>query len=169
MICKNCGCNVAEGFAYCTNCGAQMPTATRPAFDPYEDTGVLETGAPTPAAPTYEAPKPTYKEPKPTYTAAPQQAAADPGKVLGIVSLILGILSLVSGGFPAASVVGIILGSMGKKKSAEAGFANGLAKTGTILSIIGIILFVLVMIGVVIYYIFIFGLAGAMSSTPYYY
>ena len=134
MTCKNCGTELEEGVAFCSNCGAQVPAA-----------------------------------PNPTYTVEPQRAATDPGKGLGIVSLILGIVSMVSLGFPAASVVGIILGSIGKKKSAEAGFANGPAKIGTILSIIGLILFVIATVAYIIYYIFIMGMAGAMSSMPYYY
>lgn len=139
MNCKNCGMETEEGAAFCTNCGTPV------------------------AAPQ---PEPI---PEPKAVPAPKQAAADPGKALGIVSLILGIVSMVSLGFPAASVVGIILGSIGKKKSAEAGFVNSPAKIGTILSIIGLVLFVLAMVVYVVYYIFIIGMAGAMSSAPYYY
>jgi len=129
MICKNCGTDVAEGFAYCTNCGAQLE-ASQPAA--------------------------AVSEP------AVRQTAEDPGKTLGIVSLILGILSLVSGGFPAASVVGIILGNMAKKKSAEAGFANGSANIGVILSIIGLVVFVIVVVATVALYSL--GMIGAIAS-----
>ena len=136
MICKNCGSNVAEGFTYCTNCGAQMPAAQQPAFDPYEDTGVLETEAPAPAPAPHTAP--AVETPKPAYNAAPQKTAEDPGKGLGMAALILGIASIVMGS-PVASVVGIILGSKAKKKSTEAGYENSLAKIGVILSIVGIV------------------------------
>ena len=93
MTCKNCGCNVAEGVTYCTNCGAKMPVQ-QPAYDPYEDTGVLETQTvqtnPTPVPPAYKTPRPSTHE-------VPQTPAGQPGKSLGVVGMILGISSFVLG------------------------------------------------------------------------
>jgi len=66
----------------------------------------------------------------------PQQ---DPGKGLGIASMVLGIVSLV---IPfaglATAIVGLILGVLAKKKSAEVGMQSGMATAGIVCSIIGL-------------------------------
>ncbi|MFW6599001.1 hypothetical protein ACQBAU_00820 [Propionibacteriaceae bacterium Y2011] len=81
-----------------------------------------------------------------------QQAGTgeDPGKTLGIVGLILAFV------FAPA---GIIVSYMGKKKSAEAGFDNGLAKIGFILSIIFTVL------GVIVWIIYIALFASIMATA----
>ena len=101
--------------------------------------------------------------PTTTEVAAPQQTA-DPGKGLGTASLIVGIISIVLGN-PVASVVGIILGSMGKKKSAAVGVKNGSANIGVILSIIGLVVGIIACI--VGFFLGFFG--GLMESGVYYY
>lgn len=75
----------------------------------------------------------------------------DPGKGLGVASLVLGICGLVFGILCpclaaclgailplALSITGLILGILGKNKSAAAGFSNGPAKVGFILSIVAL-------------------------------
>lgn len=96
---------------------------------------------------------------------APVQAASDPGKAKGIVALIMGILSMVNmcscGTGIVFAIVGMILGSSGFNASAEAGFENKMAKTGKTLSIVGLILGILGIVGWVIYLI---AYAGLMST-----
>ena len=116
MYCKNCGNNVADGLTRCDVCGAEMT--------------VNET---------------SYEE-----TAIDTAPAKNPGKVLGIIALVVSILSVVTvficnGActffIPAIfAIAGIILGIVGMVVSKKAGYKNGLALFGLILSIIGLIL-----------------------------
>jgi heme/copper-type cytochrome/quinol oxidase subunit 2 len=72
-------------------------------------------------------------------TPAPAPAGTDyPGKTLGIVGLILAIFF---------NVIGIIVSAVALSQSKKAGYKNGPAKAGII---VGIILFVLSIIGVII-------------------
>ena len=103
MTCKNCGTELEEGVAFCSNCGAQVP-------------------APQPEP---------IPEPVEVAEAAPvQQEVVDPGKTLGTVSMILGIAGLVLSlvtfccGYAGAiasplCIVGLILSIVAKKKSAS--------------------------------------------------
>ena len=80
---------------------------------------------------------------------------------MGVASLILGILSILGG--PTGTIfaiVGLILGSLAKKKNPE---NPGPAKIGFILSIIGLVLSILCVIGCV-------ACGGAiMADSAYYY
>ncbi len=74
------------------------------------------------------------------------EAPAEGGSnALAIVSLICGIVSIVCcmGIGPLAGIAGIICGAMGKSKCPKA----GMAKTGLILSIVGVVLTVICIIG----------------------
>lgn len=85
--------------------------------------------------------------------------ASDPGKGLGIASMAVGIASVVSGG--AIGIVGLILSTMAKKKSAAAGFSNTFAKVGFITSLISVISTAVGVLALVAYYIFLFVLMFA--------
>ena len=61
----------------------------------------------------------------------PQIAPVNPGQTLGVISLITSLLGL--------SLVGLITGILGMKKSKEAGMSNGLALAGVIISAIGVV------------------------------
>ncbi len=77
-----------------------------------------------------------------TNYSAPQPAAGtgeDPGKTLGIVGLVLAII---------APLIGLIISIVARNKSKNAGFQNGLAKAGIIVSIV---LMVLNIIGAIIF------------------
>lgn len=79
---------------------------------------------------------------------------------MGVASLVLGILSILGG--PSGTVfaiVGIILGSLAKKKNPE---NPGPAKIGFILSIVGLVLSILCLIGC-------FACSGALMDSSYYY
>ncbi|MGN7797624.1 hypothetical protein [Leifsonia sp. 22587] len=55
------------------------------------------------------------------------QRTEDPGRTLGVVGLVLAIV------FPIA---GLVVSLVARNRSREAGFANGLAKAGVIVSIV---------------------------------
>ena len=78
------------------------------------------------------------REPNMTNYSAPQPAAGtgeDPGKTLGIVGLVLAIV---------APLIGLIVSIIARNKSKQAGFQNGLAKAGIIVSIILMVLYVII-------------------------
>ena len=102
MICKNCGSEVPEGFAFCTNCGAAMSTAqpeAAPAASFFSPAGSLdETPTTEPvtktapiAAPAVESFESSVSEPEVVFGEMPQKPHS---KVLGIIALICGIVSL---------------------------------------------------------------------------
>ena len=98
-------------------------------------------------------------DPTPGYSAAPAAPAApygspagavDPGKTLGIVGLVLAFL---------VAPVGLIISIIARVKSKAAGFKNGLATAGIIVSIVVMVLYILfgVLIGI--------GVAAAISEA----
>lgn len=161
MFCTNCGAQNADNATFCANCGAALNANTQQQQaqpTSYDDTCVLNE---TPAQQPYN--NQAYSQPEyiPTVEAAP---TSDPGKVFGIISLICGILGLLNaccyGTGLIYAIAGLILGNIGGKKSTEAGFENKLAKTGKTLSIIGLILSILAVVGFIIYYVVIVALAS---------
>lgn len=167
MICKNCGNEVADGFLYCTTCGAQLDASEpQPA---YEDTGIKEP-APQPMADTGKLPD----------LNTDNQPVNDPGKVMGIIGMILGIAAILlslsvfccayaSPLASAAGIAGVVLSIIAKKKSASAGIKNGMAGLGMILSIVGLALGVVAAIAyAVLAAVGILGEAAATSGNYYY-
>lgn len=71
-----------------------------------------------------------------------QMQPVNPGQGLGIGSLVCALLGI--------SLVGLILGIIGMKKSKEAGMSNGLALAGIIISAIGLVFGVLWFVFVVL-------------------
>jgi hypothetical protein len=120
----------------------------------------------TPQPPEQQPEQPTYQQQpyqQPPYQQPYQQPPVDPGKGLSIAALVLGICGFVVpfGGL-VCSIVGLILGLQGKKKSEAVGIQSGIAKAGIILSIIGIALSVLWIVLCV-------GLIGTAASSSLYY
>ncbi|MBE1874749.1 DUF4190 domain-containing protein [Myceligenerans pegani] len=78
---------------------------------------------------TYSDPgQPPQASPTPQpYGQQPMAGAEDPGKTLGIVGLVLAFVF---------SLAGLIVSIIARNKSKEAGFDNGFAKWGIILSIV---------------------------------
>ena len=128
MTCKNCGAQLPDGVTFCTNCGAAVE-------------------APQPQA--QPEPQPMYQQPQPTY--AQPVAGAQPNL------LVLGILSLAFLGGFFTSIVGMILGILGRKKGKayidQGGQLTGASKVGFILSKLGMIFGIIETIGVAIYII----------------
>lgn len=124
---------------FCSKCGSSLnANGTCP---------ICDTPVSTPAY-TYRAPK-----------------VSDPGKGLGIASMAVGIASLVTGG--GVGIVGLILSTIAKKKSAAMGFTNGFAKAGFITSLISVIYSALAILAVIAYYIFIIVLYAGVLGAAY--
>ncbi len=105
----------------------------------------------------------------PVAEAVRAKAPTVPGKGLGIASMILGILSIVGlcctavGGAPF-SIAGLVTGIIGMKQAKESGLKNGMALAGVICSVISL---ALLLVGAVLYILYVFGLLGlaAMSGS----
>lgn len=86
---------------------------------------------PAPTSPPAAGPASPSEVPPPTSASPSPATGEDPGKLLGIFSLVFSFF---------AGLVGLILGIIAKKKSKAAGFSNGLATAGIIISIINILI-----------------------------
>lgn len=95
-----------------------------------------------PPAPVPPAPQMQPMQPMPP---APGYIAEDPGKTMGIISLVLGLLPF--------GLIGLILGIVARSKSKAAGYNNGIALAGIIVSsitmVIGAIIGILMVVGMV--------------------
>lgn len=155
MICKKCGFEVSNGD-FCPNCGTKV-----------EETPVVN--------------EPIIVDGEPV--------GKNPGKVKGIIGMILGIVSVVSlvccaccciypiYGWIAycaiaffalgCAIAGLILSSSGLKSSVAAGFTNGMAKVGKILSIISLILAIVLIVAIIVIVILVFvlGIGGGLLAT----
>lgn len=159
MVCKHCGTDCTN-VAFCPNCGTRV-----------------EEAAQVPLADIFAAPDPmtTTEEIK------------SPGKGLGIAALVLGILSLVTLLFfcccgvysiiasillsLAFGILALILGTIGKRKSAAVGFSNTPAKVGTILATIGVIvcaIFILLFLLLAVAYVVLVFLGIGMRSPDFF-
>ena len=127
MFCPNCGAQNADNAPFCANCGSRFEQQA-------------------PAAPVYN-PAPGYAPVAPGYTPAP---VVNPGKGMGIGALVLGILSLVLWCFwyisIPCSLIGVILGGVGMKKSKDAGMNNGMAVAGLVCSVVSLAFWVLIFV-----------------------
>ena len=153
MFCKNCGTKIEEGLKFCPNCGTQVQA---PAAAP-----ALQT--PPPQQGYYQQPaQPAYQPAQPAYRPAPAANLPETTPIL-----VLGILSLVFG-----SIVGIILGAIGRNKARAyvnaGGELSGKAKVGSILSKLGIIFGIIELVFIAIYVIiFVAMIAGGVSSGAF--
>ncbi len=158
MVCKNCGMENAEDFAFCAGCGAALTA---------DDAAPEATTVPEY---TYEAD--AFEDTTP---------ATDPGKVFGIIALICGIVAVLVclgctcvcgclGSLPGilCGVAAIVLGVIGMNKSKAAGYKNTLGVVGMILGIVGLAVFLLcTIVNMVIGGVS--GLMNAASMDSYYY
>ena len=142
MYCTKCGAEIAEGAAFCTNCG-------EPAVKAEEVVEAVEEKAAE-----------IVTEAAPAATSAP---AANPTPVL-----VMGIIAIAT---CAYGILGIIFGAIGKKKAkaylAETGSLTGAAKVGSILAKVGLIVGIVMTVVWLIYIIIAVaaGAAGAFSYT----
>ena len=142
-FCYNCGTELTEGTAFCSNCGAaQVPGGSAP---------VPEAAFTDPVA------RNVVDAPADTLTGA--------AKVLSLISMICGLVSLVScyvGFVPA--IAALVLSNIAGKKAP--GVPNSKARVGKITGIIGIIVSVVCFIG---YVILVAANTYAFMDNAYYY
>ena len=132
-VCPNCGTFFEEGKTFCEACGQKLP-------DP-------ESG-PQPDQPEWQKRYQQYRRGNAQYggdryrqfeqrsASAQEKGPSDDGKTLGTVSLIFGILSIVFLFSPLLSPVALATGISGVRKSGDTR-----AKTGLILAIISLVIF----------------------------
>lgn len=130
MFCQNCGNQLAEGAAFCGQCGTKVAVQAAPQPAPQP---AYETPQSTPQ-PAYEAPQqPVQAAPVQKQTNADLDSMATNTMIFGIIGLATGVM---------AGVPGIILSIIAKNKAGEfeacAGSLYGKAKVGSILSRVGL-------------------------------
>jgi len=87
MFCSKCGANVAQGSAFCPNCGAPIPVAAPPA-------AATPAPPPPPATPPPPPPAPQYAPPATPGYAPPQPTVAYAGFWLRFVAFIIDAIIL---------------------------------------------------------------------------
>lgn len=137
MFCRNCGSQLADGAAFCGNCGTKVEVQAAPQQPVYE----------APQEPVYEAPQePVYVAPQVTPVIAPERPQEDPElSSLATNTLIMGIVGLA---LSELGLPGLIVSNIGLNKAAEferkAGKLFGKAKVGRNLAkpgkIVGIVM-----------------------------
>ena len=182
MVCKNCGAELPDGVAFCTNCGAAVEAPQpqpQPAQPQYQQPAqpVYQQPQPQyqqPAQPAYQQPQPAYQQPAQPVYQQPQPAYQQPMYAQPVAgpqpsTLVWGILSLV---FCESGLLGLIFAIIGRKKGkayiAQGGQLTGASKVGFILAKVGLIFSILVMVVYVIYIgLIIAGVATGVVSSSY--
>ena len=117
--CSKCGSQLADGVAFCPNCGTKVDA---------------------PAQPTYQSAQPTYQS-QPTYQYQPQptyQTAQPATNGVAIAALIFAFFF---------NLVGLILGCVGLSKSKELnGAGRGMSIAAIVISIISMVIGLIVSI-----------------------
>jgi len=122
-FCPQCGTKIVASWNVCPNCGHSLE---------------LERGYQQPAQPQF--PVQIYTQQKPQYQ--PYNYHPRSNNTYGIVALIFGLLGLF-GVIPiVGSIVGIVLGAVGKKSDDD----PRMAKAGLVLGIIGIVVWIVLYI-----------------------
>lgn len=121
----------------------QGPTDFNPQQQPAQPAPEQAPGYPQPPLPQQQPTQPFQQQPagpQQPYGPAPQgqPVASDPGQTFGILSLVMIPLGL--------TIVGIVLGVLGKKKSQAAGFSGQLSKIGLIANIVISVLAALIIV-----------------------
>lgn len=152
MYCKNCGAEIADGSAFCTECGAPVQKEEPIQQEPIQQEPIQQ-----------EPVQPQYVQAEPQYT--PVQPAAD---VNSTPILITGILALALcwtgiGGLICA----IICMNKVKQFQAAGGVLAGKAKVGKILGTLGLVFSILYMVFWVIYFIVVIvaAIGGALNNA----
>ena len=143
MICKNCGAEIADGSAFCTQCGAPVQQE-QPQAQP---------------------------QPQPVYNAAVSTPAPEgkPILILGILSLALNSIPYV--GWIGGLICAIICAKKVKAYLAAGGQLTGVAKVGKILGTVGLIVSIVsaVIWFIAIIVAIIAAIAGSAATSYYSY
>lgn len=178
MFCPNCGNVVDDDAVTCEHCGNKM---VEEVAEPVAET-VAEVTAETPVAEKAcqycgtMVPEDTQICPVCNQEAGGKQVETVPTEkpvpvkpnVFALISLILSCVNMIfaiPGAFlcipPVGSIVSLVLGIIGAKKSKKLeGKGKGLSIAGIILSIISIVFFVIGLIGWLIYIVFVVAVYG---------
>ena len=153
MFCNKCGKELVEGAAFCSFCGAQVAAPVQPEVPAYEAPVAEAPAAETPAyeTPAYAAPAQQYAAPQqytsPQQFETPQYTAPVEGNPEAGGALAMGIVSTCLCYWPFVSIVSIILGAVGVKKSNRAlwyanhgGGKKALAIIGKVFSLTGLVI-----------------------------
>jgi len=169
-FCSSCGAQMDDNAVFCLNCGAQK-AAPAPAPAPAQAQAPVQPQAPVYQQPVYQQPQaPVYQQPQATVYQQPMYVKPKiPGRGFGISSLVLGIIGLVYGFifmidviamldyywfdfeyilegmivplviFSVLSILSVSFGAAGFNR----GYRNGVCKSGLVLGIIGLCMYVL--------------------------
>lgn len=167
MNCPNCGAQNNDNANACFNCGAvltpdqQQPVPEQPPVyqqTPEQPPVYQQTPEQPPVyqqAPVYQQP-PVYQQ-APAYQPQPEQAKSS--GVPSLVPMIMGIVSFAAGGILPLAILALVFGIPIQKRAKAAGTSDTKAKLGVIFGILGIVECVLLIAFLVIYYVFIVGVA----------
>ena len=128
MFCGKCGSSIPDGNAFCSNCGASIT-------DSSEQSSVQQPIQTVQTVPVIMVTQPATKA----------NAAAITGFVFGIIAFFLCLVPYVGLVF---GLVGLILSIVGINKKKEGGRGGGLAITGLLLSIIGMFMGFVMILGI---------------------
>ena len=135
MICKNCGAQIPDGSAFCTECGTRIQ----------EEPAVQEPVQEEPAVQEPVQEEPAVQEPvQPEYVPYEQPVVTDAAQNTTPI-LILGILAVALNSIPYVGWIGgiicaILCSKKVKEYLAAGGALAGKAKVGKILGTVGLIL-----------------------------
>lgn len=118
-FCRGCGNSLDVKKKYCSNCGAIIINNTN---------FCSECGT------TYGISNNSY---------ANKKVRSGSGQVISIASLALAILGLPF--FSIPSIIGLVLGIVGIRKRKEAGQSAGLATAGFVISVIGVVIWIILL------------------------
>ena len=140
MFCPSCGSQLADGSAFCPSCGTPLPgsapASTQPGSAPVPPAGAYaqQTGSGS-----YQQPG-AYQQPA-AYGQTVVNVAAPQSNGMGTAGFVLALIGLFFSWVPlvgqAVWLVGLILSLVGLGRE-----PRGLAIAGTIISLIGLILFI---------------------------
>ena len=128
MFCGKCGSTIPDGNVFCSNCGASIN-------DSSEQSSAQQSTQSVQTVPVIMVTQPTTKA----------NAAAITGFVFGIVAFCLCLIPYVG---LVLGLVGLVLSIVGINKKKECGRGGGLAITGLLLSIIGLFMGAVMILGI---------------------
>ena len=140
-FCSQCGTKIVASWNVCPNCGHNLKS----------ERGYQQPAQPQPPVQIYTQQKPKYQPHQyQSYNSRPRSNNTN-----GIVALICGLLGLF-GVIPiVGSIIGIVLGAVGKKNDDD----PRMAKAGLVIGIIGIVVWIA-------FYIFLFSFIFMMFRYP---
>ncbi len=145
MFCKNCGNEIIDGQLNCAACGAPAPQLQTPVESEQPQAPVHpQYQYQVPQQPQYQAPvqpqyqAPLYQVPQRVRNPMDGLGYSIAALVLGCCGVVFGFFFVVNILFLICSILGIVFGYMGRKRSIACyGKASGMATAGFVLGIIG--------------------------------